>query len=124
MNESDKTSLLEKEVSAQVIWVGHFAPLWRFLYLTILATDINAFNEDQGKKTCLSKDISLPRFNLHGTILHEVGVHLKHLIKHLRLVTHAGSQALAAGIFKVVLELILVVRVSAFIDCFQKLEIN
>jgi hypothetical protein len=97
--------------------VGHFPLL---LLLPYWQKDIDALKEKERRRASHVSRL-LPGLNLHGTILHKVGVHFEYLVEHMGLVTHPSSHTLAGSKVQVVLELILVVRMSAFINCGKEL---
>jgi hypothetical protein len=94
-----------------------------FSSLVVTAILAKRYRCIKGKRERRASHVSrlLPGLNLHGTILHKVGVHFEYLVEHMGLVTHPSSHTLAGSKVQVVLELILVVRMSAFINCGKEL---
>lgn len=59
---------------------------------------------------------ALPRFQLHSTLLHQVGMHLEHFVKHMGLMTHSSSHTFASSKVQIVLELGFVIRMSTLVN--------
>lgn len=61
-------------------------------------------------------NLNVPVFNLHGTILFKIEVHLEGAIPELGLVPNFATQAVSFGNVEVLVELIFILRMGALFD--------